>query len=518
MATMDRRQFLFGATGAAAGLSSLFSSACGTISGGLPNVLVVVTDDQSFAHTGAYGSKMVSTPAFDRVAREGVLFTNAFVSAPSCCPARGSILSGQQFYRLREAAMNHTIWPDAEIPLYTDILAVSGYHVGYTGKGWGPGNWQVSSRTVSPAGPAFNEIKLSPPGDAISDIDYAANFEAFLDADEANSPFCFWAGIIEPHRAFNPGIGVAQGKRLEEMEVPDFLPDTEEVRGDLADYAFEIEWFDQQLGRMLETLEKRKKLDNTLIIVTSDNGMAFPRAKGNLYDYGTRMPLAIRWGRRVRGGRVVEDLVSHCDLAPTILEAAALRVPGEMTGRSLMYHLDSRESGVLEEARDTVVLGIERHLPGSRPDGDGYPSRAIRTAEYLYIRNFNSDANPVGDHPGISWPDDDPVGGYGDTDGGRSKTAIFTRREEDTRLFEAAFGKRPGEELYRVTDDPYQMNNLANDPLLETVKKELGDRLMAYLRDTRDPRVLDGNETFGEIMRRFPVLGSNQRASGTPSQ
>ncbi len=510
MALMNRRSFLQSSLGISASVAALGLSSCG-MGQQRPNVLMVVTDDQSFPHAGSYGSKMVSTPAFDRVAQEGVLFTNAFVSAPSCCPARGSILSGQQFYRLREAAMNHTVWPTQEIPLYTDLLAQTGYVVGYTGKGWGPGNWEASGRTVSPAGPAFNEKKLSPPGSEISDIDYAANFAAFLDGITDGSPFCFWAGVIEPHRAFNPGIGVKNGKKLEDMEVPDFLPDTAEVRGDLADYAFEIEWFDQQLGRLLESLDQRGLLADTLVIVTSDNGMAFPRAKGNLYDYGARIPLVMRWGRGAKGGRVVEDLVSHCDLAPTILEATGLRVPGEMTGISLMYHLETRQSGQVDPLRDTVVFGIERHLPGSRPDGAGYPARAIRTTEYLYIRNFFPDRNPVGDHPGISWPDDDPVKGYGDTDGGRSKSEIFNRRAEDPGLFEAAFGKRPAEELYKITDDPFQQKNLANDIAFEGVKRDLSFRLDTYLRDTRDPRVLDGDETFGQIMRRFPVLGSNTR-------
>ncbi|MCW5965431.1 MAG: sulfatase [Bryobacterales bacterium] len=510
---MNRRQFLQQSLGAAAGVAALGLSSC-LSRGERPNILMVVTDDQSYPHAGAYGSAMVSTPAFDRVAREGVLFRNAFVSAPSCCPARGSILSGQQFYRLREAAMNHTVWPTQEIPLYTDMLAQTGYKVGYTGKGWGPGNWEVSGRTVSPAGQAHNERTLSPPGSEVSDIDYAANFEAFLDANTDDSPFCFWAGVIEPHRAFNPGIGVKNGKKLADMVVPAFLPDTPETRGDLADYAFEIEWFDQQLGRMLAALEERRLLNDTVIFVTSDNGMAFPRAKGNLYDYGTRIPLAVRWGRRTTGGRTVDDLVGHCDLAPTILEATGLRVPGEMTGTSLMYHLDTRASGQVDPLRDAVVFGIERHLPGSRPEGAGYPSRAIRTAEYLYIRNFTPDRNPVGDHPGISWPDDDPVKGYGDTDGGRSKSAIFEGREQDPMRFEAAFGKRPAEELYKISDDPFQMKNLASDVAYDSTRQTLSQRLMTYLRDTRDPRVLDGDDAFAEITRRFPVLGSNTKPVG----
>lgn len=513
MASMHRRDFLRKSAAAVAGVSSLLSASCAGYDRTRPNILMVVSDDQSYPHASAYGSPMVATPAFDRIASEGVLFPNAFVSAPSCCPARGAILSGQQFYRLHEASMNHTVWPDEEIPIYTDEFARDGYHVGFTGKGWGPGNWEVSGRTLPPTGQAYNERKLEPPGSGISDTDYAANFEAFLDNNVNAAPFCFWVGIQEPHRVFDVGIGQKNGKQPDRMVVPEFLPDTPEVRGDLADYAFEIEWYDRQLGRLLDVLEQRRQLANTLIVVTADNGMAFPRAKGNLYDYGTRIPLAIRWGNGAHGGRVVEDFVSHCDLAPTLLEAAGLRVPGEMTGISLMYHLESRESGILESSRDAVVTGIERHLPGSRPEGAGYPSRAIRTREYLYIRNFAPERNPVGDHPGISWPEDDPVGGFGDTDGGRTKTEIFGRREEDPERYALAFGLRPAEELYRVTADPFQMKNLADDPALADVKQALAARLVEYLWDTRDPRVLDGDETFGAIARRFPTLGSNARAN-----
>lgn len=510
MATMQRREFLQRSALGLLGASSWMATGCGDSPTIRPNVLVVISDDQSFAHTSVMGSKMVQTPAFDRIANEGVLFTNAFVSAPSCGPARASLLTGQEFYRLREASMNHTIWPDRALSVYTDELAKDGYHVGFTGKGWGPGNWQVSRRPEPPTGKAYNERKLQAPGTEISDIDYAANFEAFLQNNPESRPFCFWAGVIEPHRPFNPGIGVKNGKRLEDMEVPAFLPDTPEVRGDLADYAYEIEWYDAQLARMLQVLENSGQLANTLIIVTSDNGMPFPRAKGNLYDYGARVPLAIRWGNRANAGRRVDDFVSHCDIAPTILEAASQRVPGEITGRSLMYHLESRDAGMLESSRDAVFYGIERHLPGSRPEGAGYPARAVRDKDYLYIHNYTPDRNPVGDRPGIVWPEDDPVGGFGDTDGGRSKTAIAQREKEDPVRYKLAFGPRPVEELYRISDDPFQMKNLAAEPSMAVVKQALAQRLLAHLRDTNDPRELSNWDSFDAIMKRFPTLGSNE--------
>ncbi len=471
-----------------------------------PNILFCIADDQSYPHASAYGYK-INTPAFDRIAREGVLFHNAFVSTPSCCPSRGSVLTGQDFYRLKEASMNHTIWP-GRIDVYPDLLAAAGYHVGFTGKGWGPGNWQVSRRKQSPTGPAYNEITLVPPGNFISRFDYAANFEAFLNSKPAGAPFCCWVGFQEPHREYEPGIGTRNGTDPGQAGIPGFLPDSQAVRGDLADYAFEIEHYDRQLAKILTVLEKRGELDNTLIVVTADNGMPFPRAKGNLYDYGVRMPLAIRWGNRVPGGRVVRDFVSFTDFAPTFLEAAGLPIPKDMTGRSLIPVLVSSKSGQVDAGRDCAVFGIERHFPGSRPEGAGYPSRAIRTKDYLYIRNLTPDRNPVGDHPGLVWPDNDPTRGFGDTDGGPSKTYLFENREKEKRLFDLAFGKRPAEELYDVVRDPYNLKNLAAEPSYAEAKRQLVKRLDEYLVRTLDPRAVGQGQILDEIMKRFPTVGS----------
>jgi len=470
-----------------------------------PNILFCISDDQSYPHASAYGTSFLRTPGFDRVAQEGVLFHNCFAASPSCCPSRGSVLSGQDFYRLRAASMNHTEWPGG-IPLYPDLLAAAGYQVGFTGKGWGPGDWKNSGRKFNPAGAEYNQLKLNPPGRYISPNDYAGNFEAFLEARPKDAPFCFWAGFIEPHREFEEGIGEKHGVRPDSVVVPAFLPDSEQVRRDIADYAFEIQWFDRHLERMLRTLERRGELENTIVAVTSDNGMAFPRAKANLYDYGCRMPLAVRWGERLKAGRVVEGLVSLIDLAPTFLEAAGVRIPESMTGRSLLPVLDGASTG-----RREVVFGIERHFPGSRPRGAGYPCRAIRTREYLYIRNLNPEANPCGDHPGPVWPENDPVGGYGDTDGGPSKTYLWRNREKYPELFRLAFGKRPAEELYAVRQDPFNMRNLAGSPQYQAVRKDLAARLGAYLKRTQDPRYSGRGWELDAVMLRFPALAPGAR-------
>ena len=466
-----------------------------------PNILFCISDDQSWLHASAYGSNFVRTPAFDRVAREGVLFRHGFVSTPSCGPSRAAALTGQDFYRLRETSMNHTEWMKG-LTGYPDLLADAGYSIGYTGKGWGPGNWKISGRKYSPCGPEYNSAKLTPPAEGISEFDYAANFDAFLAKRPAGAPFCFWAGFIEPHRILPKGIGVKSGKRVADVEVPPFLPDSPDVRSDLADYAYEIEWYDRHLGRMLDTLAKAGELDNTIVVVTSDNGMAFPRAKGNLYDYGARVPLAVRWGSRAKGGRASNEFVSFVDFAPTFLQAAGLRVPSVMTGKSLLPYLEGRTS----THREYAVFGIERHFPGSRLNGAGYPSRAIRTRDYLYIRNLAPDRNPVGDRPGPVWPSDDPVGGFGDSDGGPAKTYLWEQRTKHPELSKLAFGKRPAEELYSAATDPANRKNLAGAPEYASAKRKLADRLDAYLRKTADPRSSGNGDVLDSVMRRYPSL------------
>ncbi len=458
-------------------------------SGDRPNILFCITDDHTWLHCSAYGSKMVLTPNFDRLAAEGILFNNCFVSVPSCNPSRSSVLTGQSFYRLQEASMNHTPWPEG-LTTYADMLMKEGFHVGHTGKGCGPTDWRVGGRDYNPAGPAYNSVQTVGETDAMVGVttDYAGNFEAFLAERPENAPFCFWFGAAEPHRVFQEGIGMRKGKQLADVDLPDFYPESDEIRSDMLDYAVHIEWADTHLGRMLDKLEEIGELDNTLIVFTGDNGMAFPRCKATCYEWGIHMPLAIRWGDFVKGGRVVDDFISFTDFAPTFLEAAGVEIPESMTGRSLMNILRSGNSGQVDPERDHIVAGVERHMPGGREGGWGYPIRAIRTEQYLYIRNYAPDRWPAGDPEGPAWPDDDQTGGFGDVDGCPTKDFIVANKSSKEYYFNLVFGKRPKEELYDVVKDPYQLINLAGDPGLQEVKAGLRERLAAELGTTGDPR------------------------------
>lgn len=479
-----------------------------------PNILVAISDDQSFAHTSAAGYKAVRTPAFDRVAREGVLFRNAFAGSPGCSPSRAALLTGRHTWQIEQAGTHLSSFPTNYI-VYPDLLEAGGYAVGCTGKGWGPGNWKISGRKRNPAGPAFDEQKLTPPLSGISKNDYAGNFQDFLATRTNGQPFCFWYGGTEPHRDYEKGSGLKSGKRLEDVVVPAFLPDTPEVRSDLLDYCVEIEWFDSQLGKMLQMLEAAGELENTLIIVTADDGMPFPRAKANCYEYGIHVPLAMRWGAKVPGGRTVDDLVGFVDLTATILDVAGAKPPGQppISGRSLMNVLTSKKQGFVDSARKVAWSARERHS-SSRYNNWGYPQRALRTPQYLYIRNFEPDRWPAGDPREIKADGSLGLlhGAYHDMDTGPTRNLLLEQHDDPVlgRYFQLAVGKRPAEELFDIITDPACLKNLAEDPAFARTKQELSLRMKKYLEQTGDPRALghgDLWETYPRYnnIRKFPA-------------
>ena len=456
-----------------------------------PNILFAIADDWG-RHAGAYGTPEARTPTFDRMAREGLLCERAYCTSPSCTPSRGAILTGQWHWRLEAGANLHCVFPD-KFRSYPEILAASGYVCGVTSKGWGPGRTQTPLRPI--AGQRF------------------ADFDTFLAKRPAGQPFCFWLGSTDPHRPFDEGTGKQAGFDPAKVQVPAAFPDTELVRSDIADYLFEVERFDALVGRAVAALEQSGELDNTIVIVTSDHGMAFPRGKSNLYDLGTNVPLVIRWPSVVKGGRTTSDFISLQDVAPTLLEAVGVPVPADMTGRSLMPLWKSDQSGRIDPARDHVLTGKERHVPSQlAPDRGGYPSRAIRTDRYLYIHNLRPDRWPNGsgdyEHSAI------PGVWFGDTDNGATKTYLIENRTRDPqhqRAYDLAFAKRPAEELYDLELDPEQLSNVADDPRHAEAKQKLADQLAKELKSTGDPRSHgQGDEFFDQ----HPYLGDGPKHPG----
>ena len=449
-----------------------------------PNILFCIADDWGWPHAGAYGSKFVETPTFDRIAREGVLFTNAFTSNPKCAPCRASITTGRNSWQLEEGISHWNRWPEQFIT-YPDLLAKAGYHVGLTGKGWGPGEFQ-DSREHNPAGPLYDKFKTVPPGKSMSTQDYARNFiENFLPQRDEGQPFCFWLGAKEPHRAYEEGNGLRRGKSLDTVDVPGFYPDNEIIRSDMLDYAIEVEWYDSHVARVLEHLREIGELDNTIIVMTSDHGMPFPRVKGQIYEMGFHLPLAVRWGDHAPAGRVVTDFINVRDFAPTFLEAAGLTPHAQFTGKSFANVLRSPDEGRVDASRDIMLTGKERHDVG-RPNDWGYPARAIRTDDFLYVYNFHSER----------WPAGNPETDYRNVDASPTKTHLL---ERDDHYTADSFGKRPTRQLFAINEDPDCLNNLADSDDHTAVMAHLHAQLMAMLKAEGDPRLNGRTDFFDTI-------------------
>ncbi|MEC8790646.1 MAG: sulfatase [Verrucomicrobiota bacterium] len=515
-----------------------------------PNILFAFADDwgrQASIYAEIEGSgglnDLAKTPNFDKLAKRGVLFTNATVNAPSCTPCRSAILSGRNFWETgRGAILQGAVW-DEKIPTWPLLLQNSGYHLGFTYKVWSPGAPRDAgiggqANAFSKAGGKFNGFSQYVSARTAKGIrisvakeelyrEARGNFKSFLEARMAGQPFAYWFGPTNVHRKWTKGSGLKLwGIDPDDLKgkMPGFLPDVHAVRQDLADYLGEIAAFDAGLGLLIEELKKAGEYENTIIVVSGDHGPpGFPHGKCNLYDFGTRVCLAIA-GPGVTGGRVVDDFVCLPDLAPTFLEAGKVAVPEVMSAKSLWKVLRSQKNGQVDPSRDAVITGRERHVYSSRPGYLPYPQRAIRTKDFQFVINFKPDRWPLGDpyllntpkEPDFSLLENQTFVTLADEDAGPTKAWIVTNRKDPKvkPFFEHAYGKRPREELYDVNRDPDQMKNLAQDPAYAKTVRKLRSRLMNYLSDHNDPRLEDG----GKFFETSPMTDAFQRPARPPKK
>jgi len=493
-----------------------------------PNILFAFADDwgryaSCYAeHEGPRSlNRYLETPTIDRVAREGVLFTNAFVQTPSCTPCRSSVLSGRYFWECGMGAILQGARWDESIPSYPLLLEEAGYHIGFTYKVWSPGktadapygaernryqeqNWfscysQTATSLVEEHGVEGAKQQLAD--------EVRRNFDLFLADRPEGKPFCYWWGPTNTHRHWQQGSGKGlwglEPDRLE-GSLPAFLPDVPEVREDVNDYLGECQAVDAGLEVLLARLEEIGELDNTLVVVSGDHGIpGIPRAKCNLYNIGCEVTLLARWPGHIQSGRVVEDFVNLMDVAPTFLEAGGVTPPDCMSGRSLLPVLESEASGQVEPDRDFVVTGRERHVAAAREGCLPYPQRSIRTKDYLYIINFEPDRWPMGSPEGLDDPDapapdyetlaKETFVCYGDFDASPTKAWMIHHRADETvrPLYELGFGKRPRIELYDLRTDLDYMNNVAGQAEYRQVEAELNERLLQELRGHQDPRIVE---------------------------
>lgn len=470
-----------------------------------PNILIAITDDHSWLHTSAQGSPFVDTPNIDRISNSGFRFNNAYSGSPGCSPSRASLLSGQHHWMIGPAGTHGSTFP-VQYETFVDVLDRAGYKVGFTGKGWAPGDWLSGGRSRNPAGDEYNEVKLKgklPRG--ISDVDYAGNFEQFMAERDEGEPFYFWVGSHEPHLRYAEG---PHGKQdLAKVEVPGFLPDTEASRSMLLDYADEIEHFDRHLGRIIEMLEKADELENTLIIFTADNGMPMPRAKSNGYDYGIHVPLSIRWDQAGRQGRVVDGPVGFVDLSATVLDAAGLPTPASFVGRSLLGLLRGDTDQL--DYQQAVYSGRERHS-SSRYQNRSYPQRMMRRGDFLVVWSPKPERYPAGQPRSLVDGElSPPHSAYYDIDDSVIKRELLAKREDPYigPFFHLAVDKRPEWQFFNVKTDPECLQDLAGDPDHLAIFTEYRQQLTNTLNETGDPRVLG----YGQVWEDYPRLSGPMR-------
>lgn len=268
----------------------------------------------------------------------------------------------------------------------------------------------------------------------------------------------------------------------------------------MLDYAYELEYFDQHLGKMLAALEAMGELENTLVIVTADNGMPFPRVKGQAYERSNHLPLAMMWGKGIKDpGRVIEEFVSFADFSPSLLDLAHIdpQTAGmqPFEGHSLREILENRRS---VPRREHILIGKERHDVG-RPRDLGYPIRGIVNHDFTFLVNYKAER----------WPSGNPETGYLNCDGGATKTAILHQRrfQQDSTYWKLAFGKRSGIELYDRKKDPDCLSNLAWDSTYTSIRQSLFQQLIAELRAQEDPRIVG----WADIFDHYPYANEGNR-------
>ncbi len=403
-----------------------------------PNIIIFLADDVDWKDFGCYGNDAVHTPNIDAMASDGLRFTDAFLTTSSCSPTRISVLSGR--YPHATGAEDLHMPAPAGLKFLPTYLKEQGYFTGHMQKThYGPnGNKQFDWYSKG-----VNE------------------FDKFLD-ECGDRPFFMWVGFHDAHRpykkgAFDPPHDPAK------VKVPAYLVDDAATRGDIAMYYDEIARMDMNIGRMLAELKKRGRLDNTLAIFFSDNGMPFPRAKGTAYDSGIGTPLVMQWPAVIKAGGENTDLASVIDLAPTVLDVAGIKTPKEMQGRSMLNILKNPA----EQGREIIFAERNWH------NADEH-IRCARTKQYKLIRNAYLD---------------EPFGHPSDCSSSPSWKSLLQRKEAgklaagQEHIFQSP---RPRWELYDVQKDPNEFNNLADDPKYKDVRDELVAALETWREETGD--------------------------------
>ncbi|MEM1442299.1 MAG: sulfatase [Verrucomicrobiota bacterium] len=410
----------------------------------LPNVIFINADDLTHADLSIYGGQ-AKTPNFDRLATEGMVFDACFQAAPMCSPTRHNLYTG--IYPVKSGAYpNHTFAKEGTKSI-VHHLKPHGYRVALSGKR------HISPNTVFP-------FEYS--GEKNPDMEV---IEALMtESKEAGTPFCLFACSNEPHTPWNLGDPSAYPPK--EIELPKYFADTPATREGMSRYLAEISYYDGQIGEILDLLEKHDLADNTIVMVSSEQGSSFPFAKWTLYDAGLKTALVVRWPGKIKGGTRTDAMVEYVDVVPTILEAIGVDATSPLDGKSFFPVL----AGETDQHKDHV-FGIMT-TRGINKGSETFGIRSARSQDYLYIQNLTPEikfTNACTSSPEfLSWVEK--------ADKGAKKAARLVKK----------YHYRPAEELYEVSGEWHNWKNLADSPDHASIKEELKAQLESWMKDQGD--------------------------------
>ncbi len=433
---------------AVAGLAACASLAVSEPGRERPNLILIIADDVSWDDIGAYGHPTIHTPVLDRLAEKGMLFTNAYLTASSCSPSRASLITGRYPHNT-DAEQLHWPLPPSQIT-FSEKLMDAGYWTAAAGK------WHLGPDVVD----RFNVVR---------EAEYAGEIPSgsgdwvnLLQERPDDQPFFLWLAAWDAHRPFSEAPS-PHAHSQEDVVLPSYYPATELYLNDFVEYYDEIGRFDSNIGKVVAELEAQGVADNTLIVIISDNGRPYARDKSTLYDSGLKTPFIAYWPKGIDPGQVSDSIISAVDIAPTFLELAKAEQPATLEGQSLISLFEAPA----EPFRDYAIS--ERNWHDFEDHG-----RSVRTAQYRYIRNTYNDlpATPSADtvYHKTWW----------------ELLRLYEQgalTEQQARPFRAP---RPEEELYDLTVDPLELNNLAGNEAYADVLAEHRVILDNWIEDTGD--------------------------------
>ena len=426
-----------------------------------PNIILIIADDMNWDDSGAYGHPTIRTPYIDRLAQEGMLFTQAFLTTSSCSPSRTSILTGKYPHNT-DAEQLHWPLPEGHLT-FVEILKNAGYWTGLAGKYHLGDAVRSHFNSILEVGTAGFQLGADGKQQKmVGDGSGCESWMSLLESTPRNQPFFLWLAAVDPHRPYDKGI-IDLPHSLRDAIVPPYFPDNDEVRGDLALYYDEISRMDQYIGDVIASLDQKGLSDNTFILFISDNGRPFPGDKTTLYDGGIKTPWIVKWPKKLKGNVQNHQLVSTIDIAPAFLTLAGIPPAKVFEGKDFTPLLFD----------NNAVLRDEIYAEDHWHDFEDY-TRAIRTQKFKYIKNYYTD-----------------LPNTPSADAFRSPTyqSMLALREEgkltpaQRRCFKIP---RPAEELYDIIRDPFELENLAFHNEYAGTLKDMRQRLEQMRLKTND--------------------------------